>query len=85
MEPKVEVYYKKDGRKNCCCLYLIVGLVAAVLAFFIGVLVAALTGIITTITVGGLIAIVVALAVAFIVAVINTICCKLTDKKKFCC
>jgi len=85
MEPNVEVYYKKDCRKNCCCLFLIVGLVAAVLAFFIGVLVAALTGIITTITVGGLIAIVVALAVAFIVSIINAICCKKDDKKKYCC
>ena len=85
MEPKVEVYYKKDCRRDCCCLGLVVAIVAIVLAFFTGVLVAALTGIITTITVGGLIAIVVALAVAFIVAVINAICCKKYDKKKYFC
>lgn len=87
MEPKVEVYYKKekDCKKDCGCLGLVVAIVAIVLAFFIGVLVAALTGIVATITVGGLIAIVVALAVTLLVAIINAICCKKDDKKKYCC
>lgn len=87
MEPKVEVYYKKekDCKRNCCCLGLVVALIAIVLSFFVGVLVAALTGIIATITVGGLIAIIVALAVALLVAIINAICCKTNDKKKYCC
>lgn len=85
MEPNVEVYYKKDNRKDCCCLGLIVTIIAIALSFFVGVLVAALTGIIATITVGGLIAIIVALAVALIVAIINAICCKKEDKKKYCC
>lgn len=87
MEPKVEVYYKKekDCRKDCGCLGVIVAIVAIVLAFFIGVLLAAVTGIVAAITVGGIIAIIVALAVLLIVTIINAICCKKTDKKKYYC
>ena len=43
MEPHVEIYCKKDRKKDCSCLWLIVGVVAIALAFFVGVLVAALT------------------------------------------
>ena len=89
MEPHVEVYYKKEkdreGRRNCSCLWLIVGIVAIALAFFVGVLVAALTAIITTLGVGAIIAIVVVLAVLLVVALISVICCKKDDRKKKCC
>lgn len=88
MEPQVEVYYKKekDRKKDCSCLWLIVGIVAIALAFFVGVLVAALTGIIATLGVGAIIALVVALAVLLLVAIISVICCKKDDRKrKNCC
>ena len=73
MEPKVEVYYKKekDCKRDCCCLGLIVAVVAVVLAFFVGVLVAALTEIIATIGVGAIITLVIALGVLLLIALIN--------------
>ena len=85
MESQVEVYYKKDRKKDCSCLWLILAVVAIALAFFIGVLVAALTGIIATLGIGAIIAIIVALAVLLIIAIINVICCKKDNKKKKCC
>ena len=85
MEPHVEVYYKKERKKDCFCLWLIVALVAIALSFFAGVLVAALTAIITTLGVGAIITLIIALAVVLIVAIINVICCKKNDRKKDCC
>ena len=87
MEPHVEVYYKKekDRKKDCSCLWLIVGVVAIALAFFTGVLVAALTEIIATLGIGAIITLVIALAVLLVIAIIAVICCKKDDRKKKCC
>ena len=85
MEPHVEIYCKKEKRKDCSCLWLIAGVVAVALAFFVGVVVAALTGIIATLGIGAIIAIIVALAVLLVIAIINVICCKKNDRRKDCC
>lgn len=83
MEPNEE--YRKDRRKDCFCLWLIVAIVAIVLSFFIGVLVAGLTAILTILGIGGIVTLVIALVVILIIAIINAICCKKNDKKKHCC
>ena len=85
MEPHVEIYCKKEKRKDCSCLWLILAVVAVALAFFVGVLVAALTEIITTLGIGAIITLIVALAVLLVIAIINVICCKKNDKRKDCC
>lgn len=84
METNVEICYKKDRKKDYC-LYLILGIIAIVLSFFIGVLVAGLTGIFAALGLGAIVALIIALAVLLIVGVIAIICCKKDDKKKFCC
>lgn len=82
MEPHVEVYYKKEKQKDCSCLWIVVTVVAIVLAFFAGVLVTALTEITGTLGVGAIITLVIALAVLLTIAIINVICCKKDNKKK---
>lgn len=87
MEPNVEIYCRKEKntKKDCSCLWLILGIVAIVLSFFIGLLVAATTAILATLTVGILIALVIILAVLLVLVIINVICCKKNDKRKNCC
>jgi len=83
MEPE-EVYYKKDRKNNCFCIWIIGAIIAIVLSFFVGVLVAELTTIIATLGIGAIIALIVILAVLLIIAIINLICCKKPEKKKCC-
>ena len=85
MEPHVEIYCKKDRKKDCSCLWIIVALIAIALAFFAGVLVAALTAIITTLGIGAIIALVVIFAVLLVASIIAVICCKKNDRRKDCC
>lgn len=85
MEPNIEIYCKKDSKRDCSCLWLIVAVVAVVLAFFVGVLVAALTEIIATISVGAIITLVIALGVLLLIALINVICCKKRCRRRECC
>ena len=87
MEPHVEIYCKKERKKDCSCLWLILAIVAIALAFFVGVLVAALTGIVATLGIGAIIALIVVLAVLLVIALINVICClKKNDRRKdYCC
>ncbi len=85
MEPNIEIYCKKDNKRDCSCLWLIVAVVAVALAFFVGVLVAALTEIIATIGVGAIITLVIALGVLLLIALINVICCKKRCRRRECC
>lgn len=81
-----EVCCKKErnNKKDCFCLWLIIGIVAVVLSFFIGVLVSALTGIITTLGEGVIIALVIELAVLLVISIIALICYKIGNKKNCC-
>ena len=87
MEPNVEIYCRKEkyAKKECSCMWLILGIVTIVLSFFIGLLVAATTAILDTLTVGILIALVVILTVILLLTIITVICCSKNDKKKNCC
>lgn len=85
MEPNIEIYCKKDNKRDCSCLWLIVAVVAVALAFFVGVLVADLTEIIATIGVGAIITLVIALGVLLLIALINVICCKKRCRRRECC
>ena len=87
MEPNVEIYCRKEKnvKKDCSCLWLIVGIIAVILSFFIGLLVGATTGILGILTVGILVSLVIILVVLLIISIINVICCKKYDKKKNCC
>lgn len=85
MEPNVEIYCKKENKKDCSCLWLILAIVAVALAFFVGVLVAGITGIITTIGTGAIITLIIALAVLLVVALINVLCCNKRNKRRDCC
>lgn len=86
MESQVEIYCKKeDKKKDCSCLWLILAIIIATLAFFVGALVAALTGLVETLTVGAVVVLIIALAILAIISLIALICCKKTDKKKKCC
>lgn len=85
MEPNVEIYCKKENKKDCSCLWLILAIVAVALAFFAGVLVAGLTDIVTTIGTGAIITLIIALAILLIVAIINVLCCNKRNKRRECC
>ena len=86
METNIEVYSKNDKKINCCCLWIVLGMVIAVLTFFIGLLVAATTGILTSLGTAAIIALVIILSVLLVIAIINVLCCKTMDqKKKYCC
>ena len=85
MEQNVEIYYKKDKKESCFCSWIIAAIIAIVLSFFVGVLVAATTEIIATLALGAIIALVVAFAVLLVVAIVGIICCKKSDKQKYCC
>lgn len=85
MEPQVEIYCKKENKKDCSCLWLILAIVAIALSFFVGALVAALTGFVATLGVGAIVTLIIALAVLLIITIINVICCIKKDRKKHCC
>lgn len=85
MEPNVEIYCKKENKKDCSCLWLILAIVAVALAFFAGVLVAGLTDIVATIGTGAIITLIIALAILLIVALINVFCCNKRNKRRECC
>ena len=85
MEPQVEIYCKKENKKDCSCLWLILAIVAIALSFFVGALVAALTGFVTTLGVGAIVTLIIALAVLLVITIINVICCIKKDRKKHCC
>ena len=85
MEPQVEIYCKKDNKKDCSCLWLILAIVAIALSFFVGALVAALTGFVATLGVGAIVTLIIALAVLLVITIINVICCIKKDRKKHCC
>ena len=82
MEPNVEIYCKKENKKDCSCLWLILAVVAIALAFFAGVLVAALTEIIATIGIGAIITLIIALGVLLLITAINVICCNKKNRRK---
>lgn len=85
MEPNVEIYCKKDNKKNCSCLWLILTVVSIALSFFAGVLVAATTEIVTTIGIGAIITLIIALVILLLIALINVICCNKRNKRRECC
>ena len=85
METNVEVYHKDDKKINCCCLWIVLAIVGAILTFFIGLLVGATTGILAGLTTPVIIALVITLIVLLVIAIINVICCKTADKNKKCC
>lgn len=85
MEPQVEIYCKKENKKDCSCLWLILAIVAIALSFFVGALVAALTGFVATLGVGAIVTLIIALAVLLVITIINVICCIKKDRKKHCC
>lgn len=82
MEPQVEIYCKKDKRKDCGCLWLILAIIAIALSFFVGALVAVLTGFVVALGIGAVAVLIIALVILLIIAIINIICCK--NKKKCC-
>lgn len=84
MEPQVEVYCKKEKKKECSCLWIILAILAVALSFFVGALVAALTGFVATLGIGAIIVLIIALAILTILALIGLLCCKKNDKKKCC-
>ena len=85
MEPQVEIYCKKDKRKDCSCIWLILAIVLFVLAFFLGVLISALTAIITTLGLGAIITLVVVFAVLALLTIVFAICCRESrNNKNYC-
>ena len=85
MEPDIYCEKEKNNKKDCFCAWIIFGLVAIILSFFIGVLVADLTTIVTVIGTGGIVALLITLVVLLVISGINVVCCKKNDKKKYCC
>lgn len=85
MEPQVEIYCKKDRKKDCSCLWIILGVIAVALSFFVGALVAALTGFVVLLGIGAVAVLIIALIILLIIAIVNLICCKKSNKKKCCC
>lgn len=83
MEPQVEIYCKKDRKKDCSCLWLIVAIISTVLSFFIGGLVGTLLSLTTL--VGYIVVLIITLAILLLISIISLICCKKNDKKKNCC
>lgn len=85
MEPQVEIYCKKDKKKDCSCLWIILAVIAVALSFFVGALIAALTGFVTILGIGAVAVLLIALIILLIIAIINLICCRKSNKKKCCC
>lgn len=85
MEPKVEIYCKKDKKKDCSCMWLMLAVLLVALSFFVGALVAQLTGFVATLGTGAVVVLIIALAILTILSLIGLICCKKSDKKKCCC
>lgn len=85
MEPQVEIYCKKDKKKDCSCLWIILAVIAVALSFFVGALVAALTGFVAILGIGAIAVLIIALVILLIIAIINLICCRKSNKKKCCC
>lgn len=85
MEPEVEVYCKKDKKKDCTCLWVITAIVGLILSFFLGVLVEHLVNIVTALGLGAIIVLIITLAILLIISLISLFCCKKNDKKKKSC
>lgn len=85
MEPNVEIYCKKESKKDCSCLWLILAIVAITLSFFLGILFAAITEIVGIIGIGAIITLIIALGVLLLITAINVICCNKKNKRKHCC
>lgn len=84
MEPEVEIYYKKDKKKDCTCIYTILFIVAIALVFFIGALVQFLTGFVATLGLGAIVVLIIALALLTIIGLIALFCCKKSGRKGCC-
>lgn len=82
METEVEVYCKKDKKKDCSCLCIITTIVGIILSFFLGVLVENLANIVIALGLGAVIVLIITLAILLIMSLISLFCCKKNDKKK---
>ncbi|MCI8273101.1 MAG: hypothetical protein HFJ55_03345 [Clostridia bacterium] len=82
MEPQVEIYCKKDKKKNCSCISLILAILLITLSFFVGALIAALTGFVVILGIGAVAVLIIALALLTIISIIALICCKNANRKK---
>ena len=85
MEPQVEIYCKKDRKKDCSCLWIIIAIISVLLSFFVGVFFETIFGLIALLGIGATITLIITLLILLIIAIVALICCKKTDKKKNCC
>ena len=71
------------GKKNSCCVDIIICILSSLITFIAGLLIGALTGLVTALGLGAIIAILSILVILTIIRIINLVCCK--DKKDDCC
>lgn len=71
------------GKKNRCCVDIIICILSSLITFIAGLLIGALTGLVTALGLGAIIAILSILVILTIIRIINLVCCK--DKKDDCC
>ncbi len=71
------------GKKNRCCVDIIICILSSLITFVAGLLIGALTGLVTALGLGAVIAILSILAILLIIRIINLVCSK--DKKDDCC
>lgn len=73
MEPQVNISCRRT-RNNCCCLAIVIGIFAFLLAFAVGVLIGGATGLFDTIGVGAFIVLITLLVVTVIALLIYYLC-----------
>lgn len=73
MEPQVSIGCMRP-RRNCCCLEIVIGLFAFLLAFAVGVLIGGVTGLFAFIGTGAFTVLIALLAVILIALVIYYLC-----------
>ena len=71
------------GKKNRCCVDIIICILSSLITFIAGLLIGALTGLVTALGLEAIIAILSILVILTIIRIINLVCCK--DKKDDCC
>lgn len=70
------------GKKDGCCVDIVICILTSLIAFTVGVLLGAITGIIVLLNLGAIIAVLTILAILLIIRIINLVCNK--DKKEDC-
>lgn len=74
MEPQVNISCRRTRNNNCCCLTMVIGIFAFLLAFAVGVLIGGATGLFDTIGVGAFIVLITLLVATVLALVIYYLC-----------